>query len=228
AGFIVLHQTFMPSVLVETGFLTNKKEGAYLNSKNGQTEVGTAIADAILEYKKVLWVKAPEEVKKPIAPQPEAATRELPLTTEKTTSQTAVGNTDKTTPAVGTTTPPPVGENEKKVAERVDLSGAKKDMDTPSKPLKTEENIIFKVQLLASSKDMFTDPANFNGLNKISKEPINDLYRYMYGNTGSYEEAQLLKTNAEQKGYSSAYIVAYKDGKRNPLSQALATEDQEP
>ena len=33
AGFIVLHQTFMPSVLVEAGFLTNKNEGSYLNSK---------------------------------------------------------------------------------------------------------------------------------------------------------------------------------------------------
>src|SRR5690606_14377555 len=30
AGFIVLHQTFMPSVLVEVGFLTNKNEGSYL------------------------------------------------------------------------------------------------------------------------------------------------------------------------------------------------------
>ncbi len=36
AGFIVLHQTFMPSVLIETGFLTNKSEGLYLNSKKGQ------------------------------------------------------------------------------------------------------------------------------------------------------------------------------------------------
>ena len=32
AGFIVLKYTYMPSVLVETGFLTNNSEGAYLNS----------------------------------------------------------------------------------------------------------------------------------------------------------------------------------------------------
>src|SRR5690606_40868403 len=52
AGFIVLHQTFMPSVLVEVGFLTNKNEGSYLNSKKGQEEMGRSIADAILAYKK--------------------------------------------------------------------------------------------------------------------------------------------------------------------------------
>lgn len=52
AGFIVLHQTFMPSVLVETGFLTNKREGSYLNSKKGQIEMGRSIAQAVLLYKK--------------------------------------------------------------------------------------------------------------------------------------------------------------------------------
>src|SRR5690606_26034135 len=51
AGFIVLHQTFMPAVLVEVGFLTNKKEGSYLNSDKGQREMGASIADAILSYK---------------------------------------------------------------------------------------------------------------------------------------------------------------------------------
>ena len=54
AGFIVLHQTFMPSVLVETGFLTNKTEGAYLNSKKGQQQMGNAIAMAVIAYKKSL------------------------------------------------------------------------------------------------------------------------------------------------------------------------------
>jgi len=50
-GFIVLHQTYMPSVLVETGFLSHKKEGTYLNSKKGQTEMALAIADAVIKYK---------------------------------------------------------------------------------------------------------------------------------------------------------------------------------
>jgi len=48
----VLHNTYMPSVLIETGFITNKNEGAYLNSKNGQTKIASAIKNAILEYKK--------------------------------------------------------------------------------------------------------------------------------------------------------------------------------
>ncbi|WP_313791406.1 N-acetylmuramoyl-L-alanine amidase family protein [Lacinutrix neustonica] len=51
AGFIVLHQTVMPSVLVESGFITNNEEGKYLNSLKGQTEMASAISKAILKYK---------------------------------------------------------------------------------------------------------------------------------------------------------------------------------
>ncbi|MBT8265097.1 MAG: N-acetylmuramoyl-L-alanine amidase [Bacteroidia bacterium] len=51
AGFWVLHNTYMPSVLVETGFITNKKEGAYLSSNRGQNEMAESIETAILKYK---------------------------------------------------------------------------------------------------------------------------------------------------------------------------------
>jgi len=51
AGFIVLKYTYMPSVLVETGFLTNKSEGSYLNSKKGQTEMADAISKAVVKYR---------------------------------------------------------------------------------------------------------------------------------------------------------------------------------
>ena len=50
AGFLVLRNTYMPSVLIEAGFLTNKTEGKYLNSSKGQKEISTAISRAILKY----------------------------------------------------------------------------------------------------------------------------------------------------------------------------------
>jgi len=54
AGFVVLHQTYMPSVLIETGFITNTQEGAFLNSKSGQDKVAESIFTAIKTYKKNL------------------------------------------------------------------------------------------------------------------------------------------------------------------------------
>jgi N-acetylmuramoyl-L-alanine amidase len=49
-GIWVLEATGMPSVLVETGFLTNKEEEEYLNSDDGQNEVVTNIVDALKNY----------------------------------------------------------------------------------------------------------------------------------------------------------------------------------
>lgn len=52
AGFYVLVGASMPSVLVETGFLSNKEDEAYLNSKKGQQEIAKAIFKSIQDYKK--------------------------------------------------------------------------------------------------------------------------------------------------------------------------------
>ena len=80
---------------------------------------------------------------------------------------------------------------------------------------------MFKVQILASARVIPLRAENFNGLSKISKEPYKNLYRYMYGETASYEQAKLLKSNADLKGYTTSYIVAYKEGERVPVSEAL-------
>lgn len=50
AGFVVLHQTYMPSVLIETGFLTNNYEGAFLYSKKGQNQFANSIYKSVLTY----------------------------------------------------------------------------------------------------------------------------------------------------------------------------------
>lgn len=50
-GIWVLQATGMPSILVETGFLSNKEEEEYLNSDKGQDEVVQDIVDALKRYK---------------------------------------------------------------------------------------------------------------------------------------------------------------------------------
>lgn len=52
ALFWVLHRSVMPSVLIETGFLTNDEEGRFLNSKAGRTKMAQAISAAVTNYKK--------------------------------------------------------------------------------------------------------------------------------------------------------------------------------
>ncbi|TAE41090.1 MAG: N-acetylmuramoyl-L-alanine amidase [Runella slithyformis] len=52
AGFLVLWQTNMPSVLIEAGFLSNEEEEEYLNTEEGQEEISEAIFRAFKQYKK--------------------------------------------------------------------------------------------------------------------------------------------------------------------------------
>jgi N-acetylmuramoyl-L-alanine amidase len=51
AGFLVLWKTKMPSVLIETGFLTNPEEEKYLGSAEGQEDIANGIFEAFKQYK---------------------------------------------------------------------------------------------------------------------------------------------------------------------------------
>ena len=51
AGFYVLVGASMPSVLIETGFISNRHDAAYLKSRRGQEQIATDIFKAIKKYK---------------------------------------------------------------------------------------------------------------------------------------------------------------------------------
>jgi N-acetylmuramoyl-L-alanine amidase len=63
AGFMVLTTARRPAILVETGFATNRTDGAFLASSLGQHKIANAIADGIvaylLEFERKLAVAAP-------------------------------------------------------------------------------------------------------------------------------------------------------------------------
>lgn len=53
-GIWVLQATNMPSILVETGFISNPEEEDYLNSVEGQQQLCDAITNAVTHYKTAL------------------------------------------------------------------------------------------------------------------------------------------------------------------------------
>jgi len=90
AGFLVLRQTTMPSVLIETGFLSNPTERQYLASDSGRDHLAAAIFRAFQKYKDDVEQKSsfhivsddvlPDPVEKPIEKTIEPQKTELPFT----------------------------------------------------------------------------------------------------------------------------------------------------
>ncbi|MEN9336769.1 MAG: hypothetical protein RLZZ500_1756 [Bacteroidota bacterium] len=94
--------------------------------------------------------------------------------------------------------------------------------NTPVEPEKSTKGVVFKIQISASAKKLETNPSNFKGLKSISvAQTPAGLYKYMYGETSNYEEAKRLLTEAKNKGYNQAFIIAFKDGKSVSVQEAL-------
>ncbi|MFA9191036.1 N-acetylmuramoyl-L-alanine amidase [Flavobacterium sp. FZUC8N2.13] len=88
-------------------------------------------------------------------------------------------------------------------------------------PVQTKDGVVFKVQLAVSSKKLALAPKNFKGLSNISMERIGGDYKYYYGETTDYEASRNLLEEAKAKGYSSAFLVAYKDGIKINIQDAI-------
>lgn len=92
---------------------------------------------------------------------------------------------------------------------------------------KASADVAFKIQIATSSRDLETLPQNFKGLKGVEKYKTDKgLYKYTFGNESTYERAKELLAEAKSKGYTSAYIVAFKEGKRISLNEALSQINQ--
>lgn len=188
AGFLVLHQTSMPSVLIETGFLTNAEEEKFLTSAIGQDYMSSAIYRAFKEYKKELEQK--QDVEKPEEKEPE-----------------------KVTP-----------KNDKAVVKEDE--NKKKDKKKKNKTPEAEKGVVFKVQIATSSVKKELVPSNFNGVEGVGLYEAGGLFRYTVGSEKSMDEANRLQLQLKAKGFTDAFIVAFSDGKRIPISEAIKLSKQ--
>lgn len=187
APYVVLYTAFMPSVLVELGFLSNSEEGAYVNSEEGKNELARCIANAIIDYKKQ-YHSASENIanEKPRETSVKVEPKKVDTVKEKIIEPAKTSSVDASKPATV-----------------------------------TKEGVVFKVQISASSKDIALTPSNFNGLDNITMIKEGNMYKYFYNETSDYNHVRKALEVAKNKGFNTAFLVAYKKGKKISIQEAI-------
>ena len=82
AGFLVLHRTVMPSILVELGFISNSKDESVIASKEGQEKLARGIFNGFAEYY-ALYGKGKESKKDTITQEQPAQERSSAAKSDK-------------------------------------------------------------------------------------------------------------------------------------------------
>ncbi|RZJ67288.1 MAG: N-acetylmuramoyl-L-alanine amidase [Flavobacterium sp.] len=188
APYMVLHKAYMPRVLIEMGFISNSKDGSFLDSEDGQDEIARAIANAIIGYKKEYFGSG-------------GAGNDL--ADERPSQRIVETPTPDSTPARTIPISNPV-ETAAPVASSSSSAG-----------------VVFKVQISASGNRLETKPSNFKGLSGVSVSSDGKLFKYFYGETSDYSQARQSLSEAKAKGFPSAYVVAFRNGQRISLDEAL-------
>ena len=173
AGFLVLRETTMPSVLIELGYISTPDEERYLLSEAGTSALAQSIYQAFLDYKKQNDI--------------------IPVIKGKPITQ----------------------NNSPTISEK------------QSEPIKTTqiknnatERPIFKIQILTASKKINNNDKQFKGLSPIKYYQENGLYKYTYGESTNYNKILQTKRKIENK-FHGAFIIAFKNGKKMNVNQAI-------
>jgi N-acetylmuramoyl-L-alanine amidase len=200
AGFLVLWKTAMPSVLIETGFLTNEEEHDFLGSDAGQDFMAVSIFRAFREYKDDIEGRAVGyndqfENMTPFVPVKKVKPENTSL--EKDSGQ--VGKKDE---------PKKDPEHEK-------------GNTLPEKTVTSNSEVWFSVQFYSSDSKVDIAKSNFKNLPGIYEYEDKGMYKYTSGKFKKPEEAMNHQKSVREHGFKDAFVVAFKEGKRIPYGEAL-------
>jgi hypothetical protein len=82
------------------------------------------------------------------------------------------------------------------------------------------QEIIFKVQIISSDTRLSIDSPQFKGLKNVWEYKDSGLYKYTVGNQKDLISASALQSEFRRNGFSGAFVVAFKNGKRIPVREA--------
>ena len=199
AGFLVLRETAMPGVLIETGYLSNQSESNYLMTDTGREALALSIFNSFKSYK-------------------EKFESRLNLASGRD-SKKETGEVSKEVPSEQL---PPV-INPEIPAQQIEAKGKKNQpvINNEVNPRVNEPvKITFAVQLSASPVKLSLKSKRFKGIENISVIYTGGYFKYYCLETGSFSKAKQNLSTIRMK-IPDAFIAAFKNGEPIPVKEAL-------
>ncbi|MFN4255036.1 MAG: N-acetylmuramoyl-L-alanine amidase, partial [Saprospiraceae bacterium] len=194
AGFLVLRETAMPAVLVETGYLTSRVDEDFLASEEGQSQMAEAIFEAFKSYKRQMEGEVAAQ-----EPAPKKSPAPKPAVPVKQTSggQASVQKTNLPT------------DN---VTEGARLLRESKPDSTEKQPEKAQKSPKTRILLETSKTKLDLTDSRFDLISDIKEVRAGTAYQYFVGTFADRKEAELMLSELKNLGFKKAEIVAA-DGK---------------
>lgn len=217
AGFLVLRKTSMPSVLVELGFISNRKEELFMKSSEGQEKLAKCLYNAFVKYKWDYDRKLSGVAGRSISmPSPSLAVAENSRSEKPSLSvpddlaappgSEAYILQNKRS-ARKTSTRQASGSEQAGRPEQIAKS-SEKQVNTDAKG-----KVIYKIQILTSDKKLSSNSKLFKGYKEIDSFKEKGIYKYTCGETTDFDEIRKLRRKVA-KDFKDAFIVAFKNGER--------------
>lgn len=208
AGFLVLRESYMPSCLIELGFITAADEEEYLNSPEGIDAMARGIYEAFVKYKNmydthiVVPFRAADNKKISVG-------RAIPTPPPGSLHPVAPGSgTRQTRKAAPAGTQKPAQKKDSQLRKKGAAAEVQKDAP------------LFKVQVFATNRQMRPGCEQFRGHTDIECIQEGGLYKYTIGNSTNYNEMARLREKLK-KDFPQAFVIAYKNGNRIDTNQAI-------
>ena len=250
AGFHVLREVSMPSVLLETGYLTSKKDEEFLSNEQGQNYIASAIVNALSDFKSQVETGIQQVVpQRQFANNPRPTPKKLNLKPQKKVviqkkeqptirpqirkeERLVAKSVEKPAPNVIFKKEEPVASATTKKSVATNVPTTKKLIPEPKvnssyirvieeEPVAQQPEVEFKIQIAASRTPIEVyNPKLIRGGYIVKTVEESGMLKYQTGISQNFKKAIEKLNFVKKAGYKDAFIVAYNRGRKIGIPEA--------